>query len=130
MIQEKTAETIKNLDAHTLPIEEPLNNIDNLTAKLTSKANEIAGSSIKVKSLLSKNEEQFIYKKNRLVKEIAVQYNRIRDIHAVQAINKNATVPVLLDAEKCFNSEKEQAELAHNETLVYYPLTLLAQHDK
>ncbi len=50
----------------------------------------------------------------RLTVEIEVQYNRIRDMHAVQAINQNATVPVLLDSDKEFKTEKEQPELGQN----------------
>ena len=55
---------------------------------------------------------------HRLIKKIEVQYNRIRDIHAVQAINKNATVPVLLDEGKSFDSEKEKNELKLNSSSV------------
>lgn len=110
-------ETIKTLDDHMAPIEEPLGSIGNLSTKLSSKAGEISTNSVKMKAMVSKNEEYFC-RASRLVKKIAVQYNRIRDIHAVQAINKNATVPVLLDAEKCFNSEKESEELSLNETHV------------
>ena len=53
-----------------------------------------------------------------LTKKIEIQYNRIRDMHAVQAINKNATVPVLVGSTNEFSSEKEKMELSQNKERV------------
>lgn len=58
--------------------------------------------------------------KGSILKEIESQYNRIREIHAVQAINKAATVPLLVDPTKQFKCIDETENLKQNEENVYF----------
>jgi len=55
-----------------------------------------------------------------LVKQIEIQYNKIRDIHAIQTINKNATVPVISNSENKFNSEQEKSDLMLNKQKAFF----------